>query len=452
MSALKYWDTGSSTWKVVAGVAAGLPVGGTAAQVLSKIDATDYNTQWTTLAGGGNVSNVATPVNDQIGIWTGATTLEGDANLTFSGGATGVLKLGGTDVGLARNAAGVFEINNGTAGTYRDLILRMLTFNGSGARAIELQSSTDDLLVRNNTANTMTRLRVLPRGTVTTTPATLELYGTDYIADAGNYERFLIVTRGSADTYHQIKCDGLGTGARRPISINADGSATQIVCSTTGPVTVGGTDAGFARNAANVLEINNGTAGTYADLKARTVNVTTDIQVNGTSTGIDYINASTATQTPAAVDVYVTGSSVVVPAGAFKAKGQYHCVFDVTKSAGTGAIVIILRVGTAASTGDAARITWTFAAGTGVADSGTFDVYATWRTVGSGTSAVITGYVRAQHNLATTGLISDGTNKTIVGPTSSGFDSSTATTIGVSFNGSTAFAGSIACVQAQYVQ
>jgi hypothetical protein len=33
----------------------GVPTGGTAAQVLSKIDGTNYNTQWVTLAGGGNM-------------------------------------------------------------------------------------------------------------------------------------------------------------------------------------------------------------------------------------------------------------------------------------------------------------------------------------------------------------------------------------------------------------
>jgi len=34
-------------------------------------------------AGGGNVSNTGTPVNNQIAVWTDATTIEGDADLTF---------------------------------------------------------------------------------------------------------------------------------------------------------------------------------------------------------------------------------------------------------------------------------------------------------------------------------------------------------------------------------
>ncbi|QDP52687.1 MAG: hypothetical protein GOVbin3171_48 [Prokaryotic dsDNA virus sp.] len=35
--------------------------------------------------GGGNVSNTGTPVNNQLAIWTNATTIEGDADLTYNG-------------------------------------------------------------------------------------------------------------------------------------------------------------------------------------------------------------------------------------------------------------------------------------------------------------------------------------------------------------------------------
>jgi len=38
---------------------------------------------WQTPGGGGNVSNSGTPVDGQIAVWTGATTIEGDAALTF---------------------------------------------------------------------------------------------------------------------------------------------------------------------------------------------------------------------------------------------------------------------------------------------------------------------------------------------------------------------------------
>jgi hypothetical protein len=53
---------------------------------------------------------------------------------TFSLGAAGAMfawPTGSIDTALARNAAGVVEINNGTAGTLRDLTLRNLTISGT---------------------------------------------------------------------------------------------------------------------------------------------------------------------------------------------------------------------------------------------------------------------------------------------------------------------------------
>jgi hypothetical protein len=169
----------------------------------------------------------------------------------------------------------------------------------------------------------------------------------------------------------------------------------------------------------------------------------------------DMLNSSVASQaTFSTSDIYVTNSNVTVAAGDFKAKGQYRCLFDMTKSAGTGAIVITLRVGTLGAIGDPAILTFTFTAGTSVADAGTFEVIATWRTVGSGTSAVMQGICRANKNTATAaglwGVAND--SQTIVATTSSGFNSSTATSIGVSFNGSTAFAGTVTLVQASLLQ
>lgn len=43
------------------------------------------NGSWSVPAGAGNMSKVGTPVNDQIGIWTGDGTMEGVSNLTFNG-------------------------------------------------------------------------------------------------------------------------------------------------------------------------------------------------------------------------------------------------------------------------------------------------------------------------------------------------------------------------------
>lgn len=56
--------------------------------------------------------------------------LGGNSNFTF-GWAAGTDATAALDTGLKRNAAGVIEINNGTAGTLRDLTLRNIISNAS---------------------------------------------------------------------------------------------------------------------------------------------------------------------------------------------------------------------------------------------------------------------------------------------------------------------------------
>ena len=82
--------TGATGATGAAGV--GVPVGGTAGQVLSKIDATNYNTQWITAGGSGTVTSIG-----------GTGTVNG---LTLTGTVTtsGNLTLGGTLSGIANTA------------------------------------------------------------------------------------------------------------------------------------------------------------------------------------------------------------------------------------------------------------------------------------------------------------------------------------------------------------
>ena len=51
----------------------GVPAGGTAGQVLRKIDGTDYNTEWATPAGGGDVVGPASSVSDRVALFDGTT-------------------------------------------------------------------------------------------------------------------------------------------------------------------------------------------------------------------------------------------------------------------------------------------------------------------------------------------------------------------------------------------
>lgn len=164
-------------------------------------------------------------------------------------------------------------------------------------------------------------------------------------------------------------------------------------------------------------------------------------------------NASTAAQTPAAAtDVYITGSDVPIPANRLQAKTKYRLDLAITKStAGTGTPTFNVRVGTAGAVGDTSRCLFTWpAANTAVADEMHVEIICTFRSVGSGTSAVIEGQLEAAHELTTTGFGGTGLGSVIImNTTGGGFDSTVASLkIGVSVNGGTASAWTIRQAQA----
>jgi hypothetical protein len=64
---------------------------------------------------------------------------------------TGVLLSWSTDTALARNAAGVVEVNNGTAGTFRDIKVRDIVSNDA-----TFIHRTSAALTNNAAANTAT--------------------------------------------------------------------------------------------------------------------------------------------------------------------------------------------------------------------------------------------------------------------------------------------------------
>src|SRR6516225_6381467 len=199
-------------------------------------------------------------------------------------------------------------------------------------------------------------------------------------------------------------------------------------------------DIALARNSAGVVEVDNGTPGSYRDLKAQNVNVTGHVQYNGANMPISFTNASTTSQAPATSDLYLLGSSIVVGANNWAAGVPYHCHFDIAKTGGTAAMVVTVRAGTSGTTADASIYQATCPAGTAVADTGTIELWVTLRTVG----ASATGYTKGVliHNFTTTGLWNLGGQLLVLSPTAiTTFNSTTATTIGVSVNGGAGFTG-----------
>jgi hypothetical protein len=166
----------------------------------------------------------------------------------------------------------------------------------------------------------------------------------------------------------------------------------------------------------------------------------------------DVSAASTAAVAAAyAADTYVAGCSLPIPAGLVKAQTIYYACFDMTKTAaGSAAATVIIRIGTAGTIADTARVTFTFGAGTAAIDAGLFEVFASFRSVGA--SGVLTGICRCNHHLAATGLVSTGASGTgILTVTSAAFDTTTpASFMGISFNGGGSFSGTNTIAQAYF--
>jgi hypothetical protein len=162
-------------------------------------------------------------------------------------------------------------------------------------------------------------------------------------------------------------------------------------------------------------------------------------------------NASVASQAGFSSDTYLVGSSITIPTGRLQAKTMYRATFNVVKTnAGTATPILNIRFGTAGTTADTSRGQHTFTAGTAAADEGVWDVWATFRTVGSGTTAVLQSLSRITHKLSVTGITGTAATSEAEIATSAGFDSTVASSIiGLSVNGGTSASWTISLVQAE---
>ena len=147
-------------------------------------------------------------------------------------------------------------------------------------------------------------------------------------------------------------------------------------------------------------------------------------------------------------DTYLTGSDCLIPLNRLQVGTRYRCVFNATKTAaGTATPIINVRIGTAGTTADASRGTLTWSAQTAVADESVWEIFVTFRSVGSGTAAVIQSLGRRTHRLATTGFGPDSEPEIA---TSGGFDSTVANLrIGISVNGGASASWTVQLVQAE---
>lgn len=145
-------------------------------------------------------------------------------------------------------------------------------------------------------------------------------------------------------------------------------------------------------------------------------------------------NWNTADVVATGADTYLTGSGLVIPTGQVMQVGTvFRWDIAMTKSAaGTAAPVWVVRVGTAGSTADTARLTFTqIALQTAAVDTSTLEILVILRNVGA--AGIAAGYLEMAHVLATTGFSTLDHN--VLQVTSAGFDTTVAGTIvGVSVN------------------
>lgn len=151
-----------------------------------------------------------------------------------------------------------------------------------------------------------------------------------------------------------------------------------------------------------------------------------------------------------ATDTYLSSSQMTFPSGYPIVGSGYNCEFDISKTAAGGAaMTITVRVGTNGTTADTGGCTFAFTAGTAASDVGIVRLNTRFRTVGSGTSAVLTGICSLTTNLTTTGLTNVSKAARVIG---SGFNSTGSPLfIGVSYNGGASAVHSIFHLEAELI-
>lgn len=115
---------------------------------------------------------------------------------------------------------------------------------------------------------------------------------------------------------------------------------------------------------------------------------------NNFSTTSQAITASTRT--------YITGSKLIVPVGKLQVGTTFKWRFNITKTAaGIAASTYDIAVGTAGTTSDTARVSFTKPAGTAAIDEGLVEIIATVRSIG--VSGIMVGEFTLIHNGNTAG-------------------------------------------------
>jgi hypothetical protein len=228
-------------------------------------------------------------------------------NDTLFGWSSGSPESTSLDTALYRNAAGIIEVNNGTAGTYRDLLLR--TLYGKGGTVTASQPVLDISQTWNNAGVNFTAAKVNVTNTASGSASKLADFQVDgtpiaYIDKNGRIvaNKFQ-VGPGSFSIisgYPQINDDASGEGYNTRLGLYCS-SGFQVNWGSQ-PNGYSGLDTALGRASAGVVSVTSGTAGQYRDLVTRSTfatnasitNITADSYVTTQQT-LSYASATNLT-------------------------------------------------------------------------------------------------------------------------------------------------------------
>ena len=275
--------------------------------------------------GGSSVDLASPPAIGSTTPNTGAfTTLSANSTISFSATGTraaptiqirnansGIYSPATGWIGFATQGVSQMQIG-GSSGV---LLSRDIPFGWANDVNDPSQQGSNDLIIRRDAANTFAQRN-------STNAQTFRLYNT--YTDASNYERGFF--RWSSNVL-EIGAEAAGTGTQRTISF-LGGSNNSAISFTSNSLNAifgnnanifykniqseasirfSGSDLGISRNAAGVMELNNGTAGTFRDLIVRNLRMSapTLVPASASATGSEgqiswdasYIYVCTATNT-----------------------------------------------------------------------------------------------------------------------------------------------------------
>jgi hypothetical protein len=214
----------------------------------------------------------------------------------------------GADVGFYRSSAGVLEINNGSSGTHRDLVVRKAT-----ATSVALSGATSGTVTLTPAATAGTTAITIPAtaGTLVTTGDTGTVTST-MIADGTIVNGDINASAAIVDTKLATISTALKVSNSATTATNANTASAIVARDASGNFSAGtitATLTGAASSVANILTIGSGLGGSSYNGSAAVTITNTGVTSNVAGTGIT-VSGATGAVTISIPQAITTSSNV----------------------------------------------------------------------------------------------------------------------------------------------